>query len=204
MFRGRSVFLRPDRFDLPSLDRYAQLEMGSDRVLVGSVEASHGCMHRCRHCPLPTVYDGRMRVVPLKTVLSDIEGLVEAGAGHITFADADFFNGPRHSLRIVGEMQRRWPHLTYDATIKVEHLRRHERELPLLAETGCLFVVSAFEILNNRILTILDKGHTAEDASYVVHAARQVGFEIRPTWLPFTPLDRPQRCSRHLLLHRCA
>ena len=187
VFRGRSAFIRPDRSDLPGLERYAQLEIGSNRVLVGSVEASHGCRHKCRHCPLPTVYDGRIRVVPRQTALADIERLVGEGAGHITFADADFFNGPLHSLRIVEEMHRRWPHLTYDATIKVEHLKRHGRELPTLAGTGCLFVVSAFETLNDRILAILDKGHTAGDASLVVHTARRVGFELRPTWLPFTP-----------------
>ncbi len=187
VFRGRSTFLQPDRFDLPGLERYAQLEIGASRMLVGSVEASHGCMHKCRHCPLPTVYDGRFRAVPARTVLADIERLVEAGAGHITFGDADFFNGPRHSLRIVAEMRRRWPQVTYDATIKVEHLKRFERELPTLAETGCLFVVSAFETLNDRILTILDKGHTARDAAVVIHTTRRAGFELRPTWLPFTP-----------------
>ena len=28
----------------------------------GYVEASHGCVHRCRHCPVPVVYDGRIRI----------------------------------------------------------------------------------------------------------------------------------------------
>ena len=186
-FRGRTAFQVPDRSGLPGLGRYAQLRHGGDSVLVGSVEASHGCRHQCRHCPLPAVYEGRFRAVPGQTVLADIEHLVDAGAGHITFGDADFFNGPRHSLRIVTEMNRRWPHLTYDATIKVEHLKQHDRDLPALAETGCLFVVSAFETLNDRILSILDKGHTAADASSVIHATRRVGFDLRPTWLPFTP-----------------
>lgn len=186
-YTGRSAFLTPDRSGLPGLHLYAHLEAGGNRVLVGAVEASHGCMHRCRHCPLPTVYGGRIRIVPPRTVLDDIGRLVEAGAGHVTFGDADFFNGPRHSLRIVEEMHRRWPHLTYDVTIKVEHLMRHTRELPALARTGCLFVVSAFETLDDRILAILDKGHTARDASRAVHTLRRHGIEIRPTWLPFTP-----------------
>jgi len=186
-FRGRSVFDVPDRSGLPELDRYARLQRGRDSALVGSVEASHGCRHECRHCPLPMVYAGRFRAVRAETVLADIERLVDAGARHITFGDADFFNGPRHSLRIVTEMHRRWPHLTYDATVKVEHLKQYDRDLPSLAETGCLFIVSAFEVLNDRILSILDKGHTAADASAVIHATRRVGFDLRPTWLPFTP-----------------
>lgn len=187
IYRGRSIFLVPDRSGLPDLERYARLDMGSRQVLAGAVEASHGCRHECRHCPLPTVYEGRFRIVPTDVVMSDIGRLVEAGAGHITFGDADFFNGPRHSMRIVEELNRRWPDLTYDATIKVEHLKRYENEMPVLAETGCLFVVSAFETLNDRILRILEKCHTARDCSLVVHSARKAGLEIRPTWLPFTP-----------------
>lgn len=186
-YRGRSVFIQPDRQDLPGLECYAHLEDGLRRVPVGSVEASHGCRHMCRHCPYPTVYEGRFRVVPSTIVLADIERLVEGGAEHITFGDADFFNGPRHSLRLVQEMNRRWPHLTYDATIKVEHLKKYARDIPTLAATGCLFVVSAFETLNDSILEILEKGHTAREAAQVVHSLRAAGLEIRPTWLPFTP-----------------
>ena len=201
VFRGRSTFLRPDRFDLPGLEQYAQLELSTKLILVGSVEASHGCMHKCRHCPLPTVYNGRFRAVPAGTVLADIERLVEAGAGHITFADADFFNGPRHSLRIVREMKRRWPQLTYDATIKVEHLRKHTRELPTLAETGCLFVVSAFETLNSRILRITREG--PHRGGRLARGPCGPPARIRaPTHLAaFYPMDLPHRCGGYLLVH---
>ena len=185
--RGRSSFAVPDREDLPSLDNYARLSIGSERRLAGAVETSHGCIHRCRHCPLPTVYDGRIRIVGHDVVLADVAQLVEAGAGHVTFADADFLNGPKHSMRIVEDVHRRWPHLTYDATIKVEHLLRHADLVPRLVETGCAFVVSAFETLNDEILSILDKGHTALEASEVVHNAASAGLTLRPTWLPFTP-----------------
>ena len=184
---GRTVFEVPDRSGLPALDRYARLETGGVRRLAGAVESGHGCRHRCRHCPLPAVYDGRFRAVPRETVLADIGQLAEAGAEHITFADADFFNGPQHSLRIVREMRRRWPGLTFDATIKVEHLLVHSGLLGELRDNGCLFTVSAFESLNDRILEILDKGHTAAEAGTAVHLARRAGLEIHPTWLPFTP-----------------
>ena len=137
--------------------------------------------------PSPSVYDGRIRIVDRDIVLDDISQLVEGGVEHITFADPDFFNGPHHGVRITKAMHDRWPSLTFDVTIKVEHLLRHDRLLPTLVDTGCLFVVSAFESVNDQILTILDKGHTAEDASRAVHRARAIGLDIRPTWLPFTP-----------------
>jgi len=74
---GRGQFELPARDLLPPLERYAHLALGGDERLVGYVEASHGCVHRCRHCPVPPVYDGRIRIVGADTVLGDIASLVE-------------------------------------------------------------------------------------------------------------------------------
>jgi hypothetical protein len=57
----------------------------------------------------------------------------------------------------------------------------------LLAEQGCLFVVSAYECVNDEILRYLDKGHTAAEASRATELLRTSGIEPRPSWLPFLP-----------------
>src|SRR3954471_23556289 len=119
---GRGEFELPARDLLPRLERYAHLALGGDERLVGYVEASHGCVHRCRHCPVPAVYDGRIRVVQAETVLRDVERLASMGARHITFGDPDFLNGWRHSLAIVRAVHERHPELTFDCTTKVEHV----------------------------------------------------------------------------------
>src|SRR5215203_4786677 len=163
----------------------------ADERLVGYVEASHGCVHRCRHCPVPPVYDGRIRIVGTDTVLGDITSLVELGARHITFGDPDFLNGRRHSLRVVQEMHERFPDLTFDCTTKVEHILRDAELWPALAEAGCLFVVSALESVNGEILQRLDKGHTTEEAARAIALLREQGIEVRPSWMPFTPWTTP-------------
>jgi radical SAM superfamily enzyme YgiQ (UPF0313 family) len=96
----RLKFLVPDRSGLPPLSRYATLHMpdGTRRV-VGSTEASRGCKHLCRHCPVVPVYQGQFRIVQTDVVLADIDRQVAAGAEHISFGDPDFFNGPTHALR---------------------------------------------------------------------------------------------------------
>jgi radical SAM superfamily enzyme YgiQ (UPF0313 family) len=177
----------PVREGLPPLERYAHLALEGEERAVGYVEASHGCLHRCGHCPVPVVYDGRIRIVPEDVVLADIEGLVEARARHITFGDPDFLNGPQHSRRIVAAMHERWPELTFDCTVKVEHILRHRDLWPEFSEAGCLFVVSAFETVNDETLARLDKGHTTADAAAAVALLRRHGIEIRPSLLPFTP-----------------
>ena len=188
---GRSDLTTPDRSGLPGLERYARLEHQGQTVLAGAVEASHGCRHRCRHCPIPVVYDGRLRVVPRDDVVADISNLVEGGAGHITFGDADFLNAPAHSLAILERAHAAHPEVTFDATIKVEHILDHQDLWPHLAELNLLFVVSAFESVDDATLEILDKGHTVADMSRAVELTRAAGIHIRPTWLPFVPWTMP-------------
>jgi radical SAM superfamily enzyme YgiQ (UPF0313 family) len=187
--RGRPAL--PARDLLPPLDRYARLITDGEERLAGYVEASRGCVHRCRHCPVPVVYDGRIRIVDVDLVVADVAQLVAAGARHITFGDPDFLNGPHHSLRVVSAVHDAFPELTFDCTTKVEHILRHQGVWGELSAAGCLFVVSAFEHVNDAILERLDKGHTAADAARAVHLLRGHGIEIRPSWLPFTPWTTP-------------
>ena len=185
---ARQRFLVPDRSGLPPLERYAFLRMpdGEARA-AGYVEASRGCKHRCRHCPVVPVYNGRFRAVPREIVLADIRQQVAAGARHITFGDPDFFNGPTHAVRIVEALHEQFPELTYDVTIKVEHLLAHGRLLPKLKRTGCLFVTTAVESVDDRILAILDKGHTREDFYRVTRIFDELGLALTPTFVAFTP-----------------
>ncbi len=166
---------------------YASLETSGGLRKAGYVETSHGCRHRCRHCPIPAVYDGRFRIVDAASVLEDIDYLATSGVEHITFGDPDFWNGPAHSMRILEEAHALHPELTFDVTIKVEHLIGHRRLLPRLSAAGVLFVVSAFESTNESVLHSLDKGHTLEDMHVGLSLCRDAGVDVHPTWLPFTP-----------------
>ena len=154
---------------------------------MGYVEASRGCKHLCRHCPIPPVYGGRFFVVPPEVVLADVRQLVAAGARHITFGDPDFLNGPRHALAVARAVHAEFPDVTFDITAKVEHLLKRRVDLPELASLGCLFIVSAVESLSDEVLTILDKGHTAADIRAALTVVRDSGISLRPTWVAFTP-----------------
>ncbi len=188
---GRSDFRLPRRAGLPPLEEYARLEHQGVARLAAAVEASHGCRHRCRHCPIPAVYDGRLRVVGQDLVVGDIDQLVRLGAEHITFSDADFLNAPAYSMDVLRAAHQRHPMLTYDVTVKVEHILQHRGLWPEMAELGVLFVVSAFESVDDRTLQILDKGHSIDDMVEAIQVIRSAGIHIRPTWLPFLPWTTP-------------
>ena len=183
----RLDLITPWRGGLPPLDRYASLQSGNRRYITGYTEASRGCRHLCRHCPVVPIYGGRFRVVPPEVVVADVEAQVARGARHITFGDPDFFNGVGHAMRVVDQVAERCPGITYDVTIKVEHLIAHANRLPRLRETGCLFVTSAVESFDDAVLARLRKGHTRRDVERAVRLCRDAGLTLAPTFIAFTP-----------------
>ncbi len=189
-YLARLPFPLPSRAGLPSLKKYAHLAREGRLELAGRVEASRGCLHHCRHCPIPPVYGGRFFVVPQEVCRADIRQLVEAGARHITFGDPDFLNGPGHALAIARALHAEFPEVTFDFTAKVEHLLRHRTRLSELAALGCVFVVSAVESLSDSVLAYLAKGHTRADVIAVARLTRAAGIALRPTWVAFTPWTR--------------
>ncbi len=200
----RQRFGLPARRLVPPLDRYARLLVDGEERVAGYVEASHGCAHRCRHCPVPVVYDGRTRLVGVEDVLADVAQLVGLGARHVTFGDPDFLNGPQHSRRVLAAVHHAFPDLTFDVTAKVSHVLAHRHAWPEMASMGCLFVVSAFESASDELLALLDKGHTCADEVEAVEVLRSSGIEPRPSLLPFTPWTTPADLADLVeLVERC-
>lgn len=185
----KTAFSLPARRGLPAPERYARLlgpSPGEERI-VGYTEATRGCRYRCRHCPVVPVYDGRFFVVPAGVVLADIDQQVATGARHITFGDPDFLNGPGHALDVVRRLHAAHPWLSFDITVKIEHVLRHRELFGELGRLGCAFVVSAVESLSDRVLQALDKGHTRADVVEALCITRAAGIPLRPSLVPFSP-----------------
>lgn len=201
------------RLDFPSISRrhlpldhprYARLVDDGGERKTAYVEASRGCLHMCRHCPIPPVYGGRFFVLPKARVLDDVAAQIDAGASHVTFGDPDFLNAPTHALSIARALHARSPAVTFDFTAKVEHLLRHRARLVELRELGCAFVVSAVESLSDLVLARLEKGHTRDDVVRLVEVMNEAALPVRPTFVPFTPwstLDDQRALLRFLDEH---
>ncbi|HEX9135073.1 MAG TPA: CUAEP/CCAEP-tail radical SAM protein [Ktedonobacteraceae bacterium] len=185
----RTPFVVPQRDHLPPPGRYAHLELHGEQLLAGYTETTRGCKHTCRHCPITPIYQGRFFAIPAEIVLADIRAQVAQGVRHITFGDPDFFNGPTHAMRITRALHSEFPKVTFDATIKIEHLLKHRHLLPELRELGCAFIVSAVESINDEVLLYLDKGHTGAQVAEVFDLMAHVGIALRPSLMPFSPWE---------------
>ena len=185
---GRTQFVVPDRTGMPPLAEHARLRLADGQeITMAFTDATRGCKHLCRHCPVVPVYNGRFRIVPVDVVLADIRQQVAAGAQHVSFGDPDFLNGPTHALRVARAMHAEFADLTFDAVIKVEHLLQLPEQLAELKQCGLRMVISAVESVDDEVLDKLDKGHTRADFIAAVELARKLGIELAPTFLAFTP-----------------
>jgi len=81
----------------------------------------------------------------------------------------------------------RFPGLSWDATIKIEHLLNHAELLPRLKACGLLFIVTAVESIDDAILDRLDKGHTQAGFEAALARVRELDIALAPTFVPFTP-----------------
>ena len=183
----RQRYPLPARSGLVPLARYVHFARDDTRTPAGYVEASRGCLHQCLHCPIPPVYGGRFVAVDRDTVLEDVRGLVAAGAGHITFGDPDFLNGPTHSAKLVRALHAEFPHVSWDCTTKIEHILKHRALVTEWGRQGCAFIVSAVESTSDLVLAHLAKGHTRADVVAALDVVRGAGITLRPSFVAFTP-----------------
>ena len=177
----------PNRKILPDISNYAHLTDGNNKIISGSADTTYGCKHSCTHCPVPIVFNGRFKTYSEKKIIQDVNNQIDQGARHISFNDPDFFNGPKYSLKILESLKNKFPSVTYDSTIKVEHILKYEKYFTELSNLNMLFVISAFETTNDKILNILQKNHSFYDITKATEISLLNKIDIRPTWMPFTP-----------------
>ncbi len=205
----RAPVIVPQRQRLPDLQRYAHLLRDGQALRAGYTETTRGCKHTCLHCPITPIYHGRFFALPVEVVMADIRAQVAQDARHITFGDPDFLNGPTHALRVARALHSAFPTVTFDATIKIEHLLKNAHLLPELRDLGCTFIVSAVESFNEDVLTHLAKHHTGQDIARAFELTEGVGISLRPSLLPFSPWETLDSylelldffAQRHLIEH---
>ena len=67
------------------------------------------------------------------------------------------------------------------------HLIEQAELLPELKHSGCLFITSAVEAVDDRILAYLAKNHTCADFERAVALLRAADIAFAPTFVAFTP-----------------
>jgi radical SAM superfamily enzyme YgiQ (UPF0313 family) len=90
---------------------------------IAAVQTKRGCTHRCVYCSYPLLEGSSIRCREPKTVVDDVQTLVERhGAGHVFFTDSVFNDDQGRYLEVVEEMRRRGVSIPWTAFFKPEGL----------------------------------------------------------------------------------
>jgi radical SAM superfamily enzyme YgiQ (UPF0313 family) len=183
--RRRIGITAPARDLFPSLVHYEAHH--SQFGLMGNIEATRGCHHKCTYCSVYGAYDGAVAAYEAETVLADALQLAEEGVRHFCFIDAEFFNSRTIGAGVVEKLASEIGPITFELTTRVDHVLDYTAELEKLVSLGLRRVTSALEFPSDRILRIFDKHIDVEHMKAAIAEAARIGFELYPTFIPFTP-----------------
>jgi len=196
VFTGSGVRTRPKRrtardWQVPARDLLQPIgsypEHDTKFGLLGNIEATRGCHHKCSYCAVFAAYG--VAAIPIEPgmVLADAAQLAAQGARHFAFVDAEFFNTRRHALQVIQAAAEQLGPVTFELTTRFDHILEFEAEINQMTEFGLKVITSALEFPSERVLQVFDKGIDVPGIKKAIRAAKAAGVELRPTFITFTP-----------------
>lgn len=187
---ARDKFVIPNRDLLPPLYKYPQVQINKlceSEQIVGTTEIARGCHHKCLYCSVFAAYGGKVLLIPEDLVIADVTNMVNNGATHITFIDADFFNSKQHGIKILRKLNNLFPNISYDFTTRVDHILENEHTLMEMSSLNVKFITSALEFPTQEVLDAVAKQTSLEDIERAIKILRKINIKLNPTFIMFNP-----------------
>jgi radical SAM superfamily enzyme YgiQ (UPF0313 family) len=189
-YLNRSDFTLPDRSLSPPLIKYPQPQIDrllGEKQIVGGVEGTRGCHHKCTYCSVYAAYKGKIIIVPGDLIERDVEALVAQGMTHLTFTDADFFNAKKHNLKLMRKLHDEFPSLTYDFTTRVDHILENKEIIKEMVQLGLAFITTALEFPKQEVLDQVIKEIDMPMIKEAINFVLSLGIKLNPTFIMFNP-----------------
>ncbi|MGC8936285.1 MAG: B12-binding domain-containing radical SAM protein [Candidatus Methanomethylicaceae archaeon] len=169
--------------DLLPLDRYTVL---SERHRLGNILTSRGCPFRCIFCSSSQFYGRRFRARSPKNVVDEMEELVNKyNIRSFEIVDDTFTVDKKRVVEIAEEMMKRGLKVWWACGSRVDLVSREL--LAIMKKAGCGLIYYGIESGSERVLTILKKGITLEQARSAIRWAKEVGMEVLGSFIIGTP-----------------
>jgi radical SAM superfamily enzyme YgiQ (UPF0313 family) len=183
--RTQRAWQLPARDLFPPISHYPQHQ--SPYGLIGNIEATRGCHHKCTFCAVYAAYEVAAIPITLQHVVDDAGQLADQGVEHFVFVDAEFFNTRKHALNALDAIAAEHPGSTFELTTRFDHIIEFEAEINAMVDKGLRTIISALEFPSNRLLEIFDKGIDVPGVEQAIAIAQRAGVELLPTFITFSP-----------------
>ena len=136
---------------------------------------SRGCPFACDFCSRP-VFGRSYRVRSAGNIADEVESVAGLGYDRVWFADDCFTLDRGHLLDVCGELVGRGVDVDWECLSRVDTMNREVAVK--MRRAGCIRVFFGVESGNNRVLGLMNKQITVEQARRAVYAAKAAGLQV--------------------------
>ena len=138
--------------------------------IVTTIFTSRGCPYKCTFCDRPHL--GKMfRARSPENVVQELEECVKMGIDNFLFYDDTFSVNKKRVIDICKEIIKRKLNIDWDIRTRVDNV--NEEMLRLMKKAGCNGIHYGIETGSEKILKVLDKGITIEEANRIFELTRK-------------------------------
>lgn len=155
--------------------------------------SGRGCPHGCMFCLWPQVMHGRrVRLRRPERVVDEIEHDIRlcpqvAHGGEFFFEDDTFTLVKSNAMAICEEILRRGLKITFSVNARTD--TADEELFRLLKRAGCRELLVGFESGDDRILSLMSKKETVDDARRFMELAHKTGIDVHGCFVLGYPGD---------------
>jgi len=164
----------PDRDLLPNKE-YQEHSQKKSGYAITTIMSTRGCPFRCEFCS-NVIFGGSYRERSAKNVVEEIEQVLKLGYDRISFADDVFTLNKKRVLQICAAVQKRNLHFQWECLGRVDSLDRETAVA--MKQAGCFRIYFGIESGNQRILDLMRKQITTQQARDAALIAHQAGMEV--------------------------
>lgn len=152
---------------------------------------AHGCYWaQCAFCDVSLDYIKRYEPIPARIIVDRMEALMKQ-TGQSGFHFVDEAASPAVLRKVAEEILRRKLVVTYWTNIRFE--KGFNRELcGLLAASGCIAVAGGLEVASERILKLINKGITIQNAAMTMANLTDAGIMVHTYLMYGFPTETEQ------------
>lgn len=181
--------------DLLNMDAYKPLPNQYKRLPLLNMTISRGCPYECIYCSANPIFGRRIRMRSADKTVEEIERLIkDYGAREISFWDDTLTFNKKWlsrfcSLILEKKIDITWTCYSRVDTVNLEMLR-------LMKEAGCWNIFFGVESGDQKILDTIGKGTTIEQIRNACKMCKQVGIEVRASFMLALPQETPEMAKK--------
>ena len=167
-----SPFPSRDLFDNESYKRYYSKKFGYTTT---SMITSRGCPFSCDFCSRP-IFGNDFRTRSPNNIVDEVESIASMGYDRVWFSDDCFTLNRSHIINVCNTMIQRGLTIGWECLSRVDTMDQEVARK--MKQAGCIRVFFGIESGNNKVLALMNKRITIQQAHQAVHNAKKAGLQV--------------------------